>query len=123
MGIPPPSSAFGGQPPASSTSTSNTASSSYPVQIPSTKSGGPRRSLEHPPGYYQNVYASEQTSEQRRAQEAINASSALRGRESAEKLSAMDSESIWNTARKWTQQAGEKLSEAEAEVWRKFNKE
>lgn len=123
MGIPPPSSAFGGQPPTSSTATSNTPSSSYPVQIPLTESGGPRRSLEHPPGYHQNVYASDQTSEQRRAQETINASSALGGREPTENAGAMDSESIWNTAKKWTQQAGEKLSEAEAEVWRKINKD
>lgn len=123
MGISPPTAAFGGLPPSSSTSTSNTASSSYPVQIPSTEYGGPRKSLEHPPGYHQNVYASEQTSEQRRAQEAINASSALGTRQSTEKASTMESESIWNTAKKWTQQAGEKLSEAEAEVWRKINKE
>ncbi|TVY22828.1 hypothetical protein LHYA1_G008618 [Lachnellula hyalina] len=122
MSIPPPSSAFGGPPPTSSTATSNTPSSSYPVQIPSTESGGPRRSLEHPPGYHQNVYASDQTSEQRRAQETINASSALGGRESTENFGAMDSGSIWNTAKKWTQQAGEKISEAEAEVWRKINK-
>ncbi|TVY47543.1 hypothetical protein LOCC1_G002565 [Lachnellula occidentalis] len=123
MSIPPPSSAFGGQPPTSSTATANTPSSSYPVQIPLTESGGPRRSLEHPPGYHQNVYASDQTSEQRRAQETINASSATSGRESSENVGAMGSESIWNTAKKWTQQAGEKISEAEAEVWRKINKD
>jgi len=28
-----------------------------------------------------------------------------------------------NTAKKWAQQAGEKISEAEAEVWRRINKE
>jgi hypothetical protein len=28
-----------------------------------------------------------------------------------------------NTAKKWAQHAGEKLSEVEAEVWRKINKE
>lgn len=121
--IPPPTAAFGGLPPKSSTSTSNTASSSYPVQIPSAESGAPRRSLEHPPGYQQNVYASDMTSEQRRAHEANNASN-FGGRESAEKVGAMDSDgsSVWNTAMKWAQQTGEKLSKAETEVWRKINK-
>jgi hypothetical protein len=28
-----------------------------------------------------------------------------------------------NTAKKWAQHAGEKISEAEAEVWRRINKE
>ncbi|TVY73590.1 hypothetical protein LSUE1_G008478 [Lachnellula suecica] len=125
MGIPPPTTSFGGQPPSSSTYTSNTASSSYPVQIPSTESGAPRRSIEHPPGYHQNVYASEQTNEQRRAQEANNASD-LAARPYAEKVGAMDSDSsssLWNTAKTWLGQTGEKLSEAEAEVWRKINKQ
>jgi hypothetical protein len=35
----------------------------------------------------------------------------------------LDADSVWNVAKKWAQTAGEKFSEAEAEVWRKINKE
>jgi len=118
MRIPPPTTTYGSQPPSSSTSTTNTASASYPVAI-SAGYETPRRSLEHPPGYQQNVYASELTSEQRRAQEA-NASTEIGAQDSSENVGTMD---LLNTAKKWAQQAGEKISEAEAEVWRKINKE
>ena len=78
----------------------------------------PRRSLEHPLGYQQNVYASEQTSNQRRAQEANM--SGIGALDTSENVGDMD---LLNTAKKWAQQAGEKISEAEAEVWRRINKE
>lgn len=112
MGIPLPT--HGAQPPRSSTSTTTTASTSYPVAVPSE----PRRSLEHPLGYQQNVYASEQTSNQRRAQEANM--SGIGALDTSENVGDMD---LLNTAKKWAQQAGEKISEAEAEVWRRINKE
>lgn len=118
MGIPPPTTTYGGQPPSSSTSTTTTAAASYPVAI-SAEYGAPRRSLGHPPGYQQNVYASEPISDQRRAQEA-NASSGIGAQDISENVGGMD---ILNTAKKWAQQAGGKLSEVEAEVWRKINKE
>ncbi len=121
MAHPPPTATYGSQPPKSSTSTTSAPSGPYPVAIPSTEPG-PRRSLEHPPGYHQNVYASELTSDQRRAQEAqlANDSSRDPGTGSA---AGFDSDGVWSTARKWAQQAGEKISEAEAEVWRKINKD
>lgn len=112
MGIPPPT--HGIQPLRSSTSTTTTASASYPIAIPSE----PRRSLEHPVGYQQNVYASELTSDQRRAQEANM--SQIGAHTTSKNLEGVD---FLNTAKKWAQQAGEKLSEAEAEVWRRINKE
>jgi hypothetical protein len=118
MGIPPPTTTYGAQPPSSSTGTTTTASASYPVTI-SAEYGAPRRSLEHPPGYHQNVYASEPTSDQRRAREA-NVSSGIGAQDISENAGGMD---ILNTAKKWAQQAGGKLSEVEAEVWRKINKE
>ena len=89
----------------------------YPVNVPSADPGASRRSFEHPPGYQQNAFASELRSDQRRAQESNRSSYA---QESSE--SGFDS-SVWDTAKKWAQQAGEKISEAEAEVWRKINKE
>ncbi|KAH7360538.1 hypothetical protein BKA65DRAFT_187611 [Rhexocercosporidium sp. MPI-PUGE-AT-0058] len=115
---------YDSQPPSSSTSTTNAPSMLYPVAIP-TAEGSPRRSLEHPPGYYQNVYASELTSDQRRAQETeqANKSSGL-GLTTQDKGSAdgFESEGVWGTAKKWAQTAGGKISVAEAEVWKKINK-
>ncbi len=116
MGIPPPTTSYGTQHPSSSTSTSTTASASYPVAVSSTEI--PRRSLEHPPGYQQNVYASEPTSDQRRAQEANITRLGAQG--TSENVEGLD---FLNTAKKWAQQAGAKISEVEAEVWRKINKE
>jgi hypothetical protein len=117
LGIPPPSQ-HRAQPQGSSTSTTTTASASYPVGIPSAEFGAPRRSLEHPPNYQQNAYASELTSDQRRAQEANM--SGIGAQDTSEGVGGMD---FLNTAKKWAQHAGEKISEAEAEVWRRINKE
>lgn len=120
MSIPPPTSTFGSQQPRSSTSTTQAASSSYrPVQVSSSEGdGAPRRSLEHPPGYQQNVYASDLTSEQRRAME-TNAS-----RENSEGMMGGEhGEGMWNTLGKMAQQAGAKIAETEASVWRSINKE
>ena len=117
MGIPPPTQ-HRAQPQGSSTSATNTAFASYPVAIPSAEIGAPRRSHEHPPNYQQNVYASELTSDQRNAQEANT--SGIGAPDTSESVGGMD---FLNTAKKWAQHAGEKISEAEAEVWRRINKE
>jgi hypothetical protein len=121
MWIPPPTAAVVDRPPSSSTTTTTAPSSRYPVPLPTSEYGAPRRSLEHPPGYYQNVYASELTNEQRRAQEANN-SSGLGGYGSSDKGNGMDAESLWNTAKQWVTVAGDKISETEAEIWRRINK-
>lgn len=118
MSIPPPTNAYGGQPPHGSTATTTAPLGSYPASIPEV---GGKSSLEHPPGYHQNVYASEMTSDQRRAQEAANYSST--SQDGKDRIAGIDTESVWNTAKKWLGQAGDKISEAEAEVWRKINKE
>lgn len=123
MSIPPPTSAYGAQHPTSSTSSSTTRSSAYPAPIPNADYGAPRRSLEHPPGYQQNSYASELSSDQRRAQDAANNSSGLGGYGGSEKGSGIDTESVWNTASKWVTAAGNKLSATEQEIWRRINKE
>ncbi|KAF4628311.1 hypothetical protein G7Y89_g9841 [Cudoniella acicularis] len=121
MSVPPPMTAAYGQP-TYSTSTSNTPPSAYPVPLPSSDDGAKRSSLEHPPGYHQNVYASELTSEQRRAQEANNASG-FGVRDRTGKVGGTESDSMWDTAKKWAQDAGAKIAEAEDSVWRKINKE
>ncbi|KAH8595689.1 hypothetical protein B0O99DRAFT_152620 [Bisporella sp. PMI_857] len=114
MAIPPPTTAFAGQ--SSITSTSMTPSAAYPVRLPITGSDNPRRTLDHPPGYQQNVYAAEMTGEQRRTLE--NASQADNGSNGV-----IDGEGIWSTAKQWAQTAGTKLQETEAEVWRRINKQ
>jgi len=120
MSIPPPNTAFGAQPPASSTGATTTSSSRYPVAIPAVEYGASRQSLEHPPGYHQNTNASELTSDQRRAQGANN-STGLGG--TSENVGDIDAESIWNTAKQWASTAGSKISETEAEIWRRINKQ
>ena len=122
MAVPPPTSPYRAQPPSSSTSTTTKASSTYPVPVSAPEYGAPRQSLEHPPGYQQNVHASELTPEQRHAQDVGNASD-LGGYDRSEAVGGIDGESIWNTAKRYAQTAGEKLSEAETEVWRRINKE
>lgn len=120
MSIPPPTAAYGAQPPASSSSMATTSSSAYPVNLPTAWNGAPRRSLEHPPGYQQNKYASDFTSDPRWAQGTSNSSGLG---DSPEKTGGIDTEDVWNTAKQWISAAGEKLSQTEAEIWRRISKE
>ncbi|TGO42472.1 hypothetical protein BHYA_0008g00630 [Botrytis hyacinthi] len=84
---------------------------------------GQRRSveyLEHPPGYVQNAYAAELSSDQRRAMD-VN-----ERRENASVggvISGGEEEGIWGSAKRWVGSAGSKLSEGEKEVWRRINGE
>lgn len=121
MNIPVPTQAIGShqQP----TSTSTAPSSSYPVNLPSDTSDNARRSLDHPPGYQQNTYASEMSADQRRASEAQQNSSNYGippGQGGG--TGGFEEQSVWDTAKSWASQAGEKLSAVEAEVWKKINK-
>jgi hypothetical protein len=68
-----------------------------------------------------NTYAAEiSTADQRQAQDATNSSASGDG---FEKIGGIDSESVWNTAKHWANVAGDKLSQTEAEIWRRINKE
>ncbi|ESZ98057.1 hypothetical protein SBOR_1588 [Sclerotinia borealis F-4128] len=82
--------------------------------------GYERRSLEHPPGYVQNAYAAELSSDQRRAMEGeANRSGGLglgMGMGGGE-----EEEGIWGSAKRWVGSAGSRLSEGEKEVWRRIN--
>lgn len=73
-------------------------------------------SLEHPPGYQQNANASTLSSNQRAAQDALQYSNSSSASPSGEE------EGAWDSAKKWAQAAGDKLSAAENEVWRRINK-
>ncbi|KAI1406677.1 hypothetical protein F4819DRAFT_4007 [Hypoxylon fuscum] len=78
------------------------------VQGPTALSG----SLQHPPGYHQNANASELDRYQRSAVQ----QNELEGQRE-------DSGGVWDSAKKWAQQTGEKIAAAENEVWKKINKE
>ena len=76
--------------------------------------------LSHPPGYQQNVNASEFDSHQRAAHDAFIADNP------SKRLSFTgdgDDEGVWDTAKKWAAAAGDSLAAAENEVWRRINKE
>ncbi|KZL71099.1 hypothetical protein CT0861_03853 [Colletotrichum tofieldiae] len=114
MGIPPPTmphSALRGSP----TSIANGPQMTGPRPIP--LGGDPASSLEHPPGYQQDVSASEFSSHQRAAHHAAVASSAERG------FQTQSEEGVWDTAKKWAQAAGGSLAAAEQEVWKRINKD
>lgn len=111
----PPYTAFRGQPVASTTTTASIPRGLYPVPI-AAEYGAPRQSFEHPPGYQQDAYASDQ----RRAQDADNSSS-LGGL--SESVGGINTENIWNATKQWASTAGKKISETEAEIWRRISKE
>lgn len=120
MSIPPPTTNY--IPPTSSTRTTTMPLSSYPVPLPTSQyEHGPRQSLDGPPGYQQNPYASDLTPDQRRAQDALGGD---RDDESTSGMTSLgaDAQSVWDTAKQWAQKAGGKLSEAESEVWKRVNK-
>lgn len=81
----------------------------------------PMQDVSHPPGYHQNVHATEFTSHQRAAHQASVAEnpSLFSGGGSGDN----GEESIWGTAKKWAVAAGENLAAAESEVWKRINKE
>ncbi|KAI6712202.1 hypothetical protein PZA11_002244 [Diplocarpon coronariae] len=124
MALAPPTISHGYQTPKLSTSMANAASVPCPVSLPSAADDSRRGSLEHPPGYHQNVYASELTSDQRRAQEAEEANNSSGfGISNSGSAGGFESDGVWDTAKKWAQQAGDKISATERDVWRKINKE
>lgn len=114
MAIPPPT-----LPAQRGSSTSTTAANGPQITGPRPipLGGDPALSLEHPPGYQQDVSASEFNSHQRAAHNAAMASAAERGSQ------APSDEGVWDTARKWAAAAGGSLAAAEQEVWRRINKE
>lgn len=124
----------GGVPPHSTTDTAST-SSHQPIQLPTAlptsedPSAATKASLEHPPGYVQNQFATDMTPEQRFANEQQgrrdNASAPLepvlgyvpnRSR-SGSSASAVTGGDIWEGAKKYIGQVTEKVSEVEGKTW------
>jgi len=126
----PPSNTASNGIPSSSTTSTNTAPS-FPVPAPletlpasnSTESSG-RVSLEHPPGYVQNPFASDVTPDQRfvtQQQEQMNQSSAgsvLGYSENSRPV--FEEESSWDV-KKWAKEAGKQLSKVEGQIWESIN--
>ncbi|KAI1102979.1 hypothetical protein F4804DRAFT_248008 [Jackrogersella minutella] len=110
MFIPPPSAPYAVQ--QRGTSTASIPSSVYSSQGPTALGGPPIQSLQHPPGYHQNVNASE-----------IDGQKRLAIRQSELESQTDDSGGVWDSAKKWAQQTGERLAAAENEVWKKLNKD
>ncbi|KAI2463682.1 hypothetical protein F4781DRAFT_426154 [Annulohypoxylon bovei var. microspora] len=110
MSIPPPSAPYSAQ--QHGTSTASVPTSAYSGQGPTALGGPPTQSLQHPPGYHQNVNASELDMHQR---------SALQQSELEDQRD--DSGGVWDSAKKWAQHTGERLAAAENEVWKKLNKD
>ena len=106
--------------------------------------GGTAQNLQHPPGYVQNAGASalldryqQRSSDgnsgygygyggdgsgQGQGQQQQNQSSFFGGGGGGGGGSGEGS-AVWDTAKKWAQATGQKLADAESEVWRRINKE
>ncbi|KAI8963973.1 hypothetical protein F5Y11DRAFT_318006 [Daldinia sp. FL1419] len=112
MSIPPPTTPYPSQ--QQGTSTAPVPTSVYGDQGPIALSGPPiHHSLEHPPGYHQNSNASELDRYQRSAIQ----------RSEIEGQAGNSEGGVWEAAKKWAHQTGEKIVAAENEVWKKINKE
>ena len=99
----------------------------------------PRRSLEHPPGYQQNPYAAEMTSEQRAATNGgyipgYRVGNQTPGTPGGGVMGGGGShggilgggggdESVWGMAAGWLKGVGKKAAEIEESVWKRVNGE
>ncbi|KAI4870804.1 hypothetical protein F4820DRAFT_402005 [Hypoxylon rubiginosum] len=110
MSIPAPTASYPAQQFGTSTAS---VPASYNSQGPTASTGSGFHNLEHPPGYHQNANASELGRYQR--------ATTQQQRELEDQRE--DTNGVWDSARKWAQQTGEKIAAAESEVWKKINKE
>ncbi len=117
----------------STTTDSTVPTSTHSTSLPTSAQASARASLEHPPGYCQNPYASDLTPDQRFATELLeeeNRSDSLPslGYNDTARLRANsvvdDDESVWNAARKWGteginwgKEKGKQLGDLHEQVW------
>lgn len=132
MSQPPPDLSLRVMPPAPSTRTSAASAFPYsatPPSLPASTEPGRRNSLEHPPGYVQNPYASDMIPEQHfaRQQQAqvdqFGASTALGYNESRKTSNAEsgEEENTWDVTKRWAKEKGEKASELHGQIWERIN--
>ncbi|CAD6569682.1 MAG: hypothetical protein ASARMPREDX12_002880 [Alectoria sarmentosa] len=123
-----------GIPPGSTTSTSMTASfdnpSVQPSIISSSRDMEVRASLEHPPGYVQNPFASDMTPDQRYAaeQQQENRPDSLPSlgyidHPKGPRPGLEDEGTVWGATKKWVKETGGKASKLGEEVWDKLGPE
>lgn len=98
-------------------------SGSIPTAVPtSTVAGGGyggQSVLSHPPGYQQNANASGLDRYQ-----SASVHHQQHGDYAAVEREGQGSEGgVWDAAKKWAQATGQKLAEAESEVWKRINKD
>ena len=119
-----------GIPPGSTTSTAEPSFplSAAPITLPAASAGSPTRaSLEHPPGYVQNPYASDMTPAQRLAaaqqENDSKTSPSLGFTDNAKGNHAgfVEEDSVWSMASKWAKKKGEQASELHGQVWEKID--
>ena len=88
-----------------------------------------RASLEHPPGYVQNPFASDMTPDQRFAtqQQEENRSDTPPSLgyvdDSKARPGLEDDQTVWGTAKKWMKEKGEQANKLGEEAWNKFGAE
>ncbi|KAK0722727.1 hypothetical protein B0T26DRAFT_703758 [Lasiosphaeria miniovina] len=114
MGIPAPTAPYAQRGTATATGPVRT---SPPAYLPEPPATGPREvsRFTHPPGYQQDVNASELSGYQHQQRTAGQGQSGGGDDD--------NNASVWSSAMKWAGAAGQKLSAVESEVWRKINKE
>lgn len=75
--------------------------------------------ISHPPGYQQDPNASVFSSHQRAAHQALESFPRGTGGNASD---FGEEEGVWDSAKKFMMAAGDRLSAAESEVWRRINK-
>ncbi len=130
MAQPPLGSYPNGIPPVSTTSTTEPSFplSAPPINLPAVSAGSPTRaSLEHPPGYVQNPYASDMTPAQRLAapqpenESETSPSLGFTDNTQGNHAGFGEEESVWSMATKWAKKKGEQASELHGQVWEKID--
>ena len=121
-----------GVPPGSTTSASMRPfdTSAERTNFSSSTETAVRASLEHPPGYVQNPFASDMTPDQRfaaeRQQEKRSDTLSSLGYIDDPKVSMpglVEDETAWGTAKKWMKETGDRVSKFGEEVWHKLGAE
>lgn len=84
--------------------------------MPTSLQAGGGDSFNHPPGYMQDVHASDMSSTQRAAHEASV-------RNNSQVFDTGNDEGVWGAMKKWGTTVGNNLAAAENEVWKRINKD
>ncbi|KAB5517425.1 hypothetical protein GE09DRAFT_1157635 [Coniochaeta sp. 2T2.1] len=98
-----------------------TSSTAFAVPAPYNTNQGQGADLEHPPGYQQNVQETSSAREDGGYQTAGARPGAHHSSSGWDDGGDGGEEGVWDAAKKWAMAAGDKLSAAEQEVWKRIN--